>query len=206
MSAHERPVGATVEWYTPPELFARLGATFDLDPAASFGAPWVPARQFIVKADDGLAGPWAGHVWLNPPYGPAAAAFVDRMIQHGDGLLLLPSRTETIAYQRCLDAATTTCFLRDRLHFIRNDGFQARSSFGSTLFAFGSWAANVLVQADLGHTTTDWLVRDIALHRVEDAIRALPTLPPGRDGRIGAFEFGVWYRRQFLAAIDAARR
>ena len=37
---HERPVGATVEWYTPPELFDALGLTFDLDPAASFGAPW----------------------------------------------------------------------------------------------------------------------------------------------------------------------
>lgn len=152
MTAHERPVGASVEWYTPASLFDRLGATFDLDPAASFGAAHVPARQFITKDEDGLSGPWAGHVWLNPPYGPAAVPFVDRMIAHGDGLLLLPSRTDTAAYQRCLAAASATCLLRDRLWFVRDDGATGRSSFGSTLFAFGEWATAVLIAADLGWT------------------------------------------------------
>ena len=112
MTQHERPVGATVEWYTPPELFAALGVTFDLDPAASFGAAHVPARQFIIKEDDGLAGPWGGHVWLNPPYGPAGVPFIERMIVHGDGLLLLPSRTETewISSRSSSSLAVTVAF------------------------------------------------------------------------------------------------
>lgn len=152
MSVHERPVGATVEWYTPGELFHALGVTFDLDPAGA-GSP-TPSDAYCATVwshdTDGLAQPWFGHVWLNPPYGPAGVSFSDRMIAHDDGLLLLPSRTETAIYQRALIAADVACFLRDRLWFIRKDGFQARSSFGSTLFAFGEWAAQILRRADLG--------------------------------------------------------
>lgn len=153
MTVHEAPVGGSVEWYTPASLFDRLGATFDLDPAAAPDHAAVPARRFWTKADDGLDKTWVGHVWLNPPYGPAAVAFVTKMVIHGDGLLLLPSRTETDVYQRALIFATATCFLRDRLWFVRDDGKTGRSSFGSTLFAFGEWAADVLTAADLGYTS-----------------------------------------------------
>jgi hypothetical protein len=172
MTVHEKPVGATVEWYTPASLFDRLGLgparpdpapfgsmddgrpEFDLDPAAApEGHGHVPARWFVRPPSDGTAfWPWFGHVWLNPPYGPAGVKFVDRMIAHGDGLLLLPSRTETAVYQRALAAADVTCLLRDRLWFTRNDGVTGRSSFGSTLFAFGDWAANILSETDLGYT------------------------------------------------------
>ena len=45
---YERPVGATVEWYTPRSLFDALGLWFDLDPAAS-PSPYacVPADEFF---------------------------------------------------------------------------------------------------------------------------------------------------------------
>lgn len=157
VSVHERPVGDTTEWYTPVGLFLRLHlpkpAWFDLDPAASpEGAPFVPARTLWRKADDGLSREWFGHVWLNPPYGRAGVAFIDRMIAHGDGLMLLASRTETAAYQRALAAADAVCLLRNRLWFTREDGKTGRSSFGSTLFAFGAWAAGILSVADLGWT------------------------------------------------------
>lgn len=133
---YEKPVGATVEWFTPASLFdALLGPVFDLDPAS---------------ADSPLH--WTGHVWLNPPYGPAGVRFVNRMIDHGDGLLLLPSRTETRVYQRACDSADAIGLLRERLWFTRDDGFTGRSSFGSTLFAYGNWAAEILVNADLGVT------------------------------------------------------
>jgi hypothetical protein len=149
---HESPVGATVEWYTPASLFEALDAEFDLDPAASPEGVLtvVPARRFIRPPADGLAEAWVGHVWLNPPYGRQAPAFIDRMIEHGDGLLLLPSRTETKAYQRAWRAADAVCLLRDRLWFRRGDGETGRSSFGSTLFAFGDWAVLRLYAADLG--------------------------------------------------------
>ena len=154
MTIHEASVGATVEWYTPASLFAALGVEFDLDPAGAPAgqAPWVPARCIRTKKDNGLIVDWVGHVWLNPPYGPAGVEFIDRMIAHGDGLLLLPSRTETAAYQRALCAAYAFCLLRERLWFVRDDGVTGRSSFASTLFAFGGWASDVLFGADLGWT------------------------------------------------------
>ena len=154
MTVHERPVGATVEWYTPPELFRSLGLTFDLDPASPGKeiVPWVPADRHYTRHDDGLSLPWRGLVWLNPPYGPAGVQFIRRMIEHNDGVMLLPARTETRVFQEALSAAYATCFLRDRLHFIRDDGLQARSSFASVLFIFGGWLFEPLDDADLGVT------------------------------------------------------
>lgn len=154
MTIHERPVGATVEWYTPGNLFHALGVSFDLDPAGAEipTASDAYCMEVWTRVTNGLRKQWHGHVWLNPPYGRAAVPFIDRMIEHADGLLLLPSRTETAAYQRCLTAADALCLLRDRLWFVRNDDATGRSSFGSTLFAFGGWANDVLVGADLGWT------------------------------------------------------
>jgi hypothetical protein len=151
VTVHEKPVGATVEWYTPPELFRGLGE-FYLDPACGdIMQCHVPAVQHWFR--DGATMRWTGRVWLNPPYGPAGVPFIDRMIEHGNGLLLLPARTETQVFQRAARAADLICFLRDRLHFIREDGFQARSSFGSVLMAFGFDNVGRLGLADLGFMT-----------------------------------------------------
>lgn len=139
MTVHEAPVGATVEWYTPPSLFRDLGMAFDLDPASP-GAdvvPWVPARHHYTAKDNGLIQPWYGRVWLNPPYGQPGVAFIQRMIEHGNGVMLLPARTETRIFQQSAESATAVCFLRERLHFIRADGRQSRASFASVLFAYG---------------------------------------------------------------------
>lgn len=154
MTVHERPVGATVEWYTPPSLFEALGLTFDLDPAAS-PSPFaqVPADEFYHRLHDGLTQPWFGRVWLNPPYGPNLPRFVEKMCEHGDGLMLTAARTETRWWQRAAQSADAVCFLRERLHFIRNDGHQARSSFASTLFAWGGYSVIALRRADLGWLT-----------------------------------------------------
>jgi hypothetical protein len=151
MTVHEKPVGASVEWYTPPSLFDKLGLRFHLDPASpNPPVPWVPAARFYWE--DGHLLPWEGMVWLNPPYGPAAVPFIERMIEHDDGLLLIPARTETRIFQRAALNARFVVFLRDRLHFIRPNGEQARAPFGSVLMAFGRdpEMLDAVAAADLG--------------------------------------------------------
>ena len=148
---HERPIGATVEWYTPATLFAQLGLTFDLDPAGADNDN-VPARHKITDGRSGLDTPWTGRVWLNPPYGSQAVPFIERMIEHQDGLLLVAGRTETRWFQKAAVSADVVCFLRDRLHFVRGDGFQARSSHASVLMAWGDESCRAIWNADLGWT------------------------------------------------------
>src|SRR5271154_4331972 len=65
---------ATVEHYTPAEVITAarftLGA-IDLDPAscAQANEEVVRADKFFSQEEDGLALPWFGRIWLNPPGG-----------------------------------------------------------------------------------------------------------------------------------------
>lgn len=78
------------DYYTPSWVFERMGITFDLDVCAPPGGiSWIPAERYYTQEDDGLAQPWEGRVWMNPPYS-GVEPWADRMIDHGHGVALLP--------------------------------------------------------------------------------------------------------------------
>lgn len=78
------------DYYTPAWVFERLGITFDIDVCAPPGGiPWIPAERYFAMEDDGLAQPWEGRVWMNPPYS-SPSAWVDKFIAHGNGVCLVP--------------------------------------------------------------------------------------------------------------------
>ena len=80
----------TDERYTPAWVFEGMGLTFDTDPASPVGGgDCVPARIKLTREDDGLARPWVGLVWLNPPFS-AATPWADRFREHGRGVFLGP--------------------------------------------------------------------------------------------------------------------
>lgn len=154
--AYEHPgTGATAEWYTPPEVFESLGLTFDLDPAApAGGVPWVPARRYFTREDDGLTQPWRGRVWLNPPYGRQTPLWLERLAEHGDGIALVFARSDTAWFQAYAARATALCFIAGRLTFVPGDGRAGASTAGapSLLMAFGLPCACALGESGLGQT------------------------------------------------------
>lgn len=79
------------DYYTPAWVFERMGLEFDLDVCAPpDGIPWIPAKRFYTKADDGLSQPWEGRVWMNPPYSKPAP-WIERFIAHANGVCLVPA-------------------------------------------------------------------------------------------------------------------
>ena len=84
LSAHQSARMMTDEWLTPPEILAALGP-FDLDPCTPDAMPWQTAAARYTKRDDGLAQPWRGRVWLNPPFGREAVRWLRKLAAHGDG-------------------------------------------------------------------------------------------------------------------------
>jgi len=154
MGSHQSARAGTVTWLTPPHVIDALGP-FDLDPC---GAPgWHTAHEAYLLDDgqDGLALPWRGNVWLNPPYGNEAWTWLSRAADHatsgGSVIALIFARTETTGFVREVwGKADALKFLHGRLHFHHADGTRAAANSGapSVLVAYGSDAVTRL-EADI---------------------------------------------------------
>lgn len=151
---HRGHHGRTDEWLTPPEIIDALGP-FDLDPCAAAKQPWPTARKHFTIDDNGLAHPWEGRVWLNPPYGPETGRWLARLAEHGNGIALIFARTETNMFHRHgWQRAHGMLFLRGRLNFYLPDGTRSPKNAGapSVLIAYGKMNAARLEQAGIsGH-------------------------------------------------------
>lgn len=146
MGGHQSARMMKDEWLTPPELLENLGP-FDLDPCSPIERPWPTASEHFTVLDDGLKRPWHGRVWLNPPYGREATAWLDRLATHGCGTALIFARTETeMFFSQVWERAHALLFLRGRLHFHHVDGSRAAANAGapSVLIAYGEGDACVL--------------------------------------------------------------
>lgn len=140
-------MGRSVEWLTPPELVRALGA-FDLDPCAHPDQFYRTAATMIAPPTDGLSGDWWGRVWLNPPYGHGVLVkWIKRLASHGDGVALVPARTEVEKwfFPYVWESATALLFRRGRIYFHRPDGSTlGNAGHGSVLVAYGEQNATAL--------------------------------------------------------------
>jgi phage N-6-adenine-methyltransferase len=131
---------ASDEWETPQSLFDELDwivGGFTLDPCAT--AQNAKCDRFFTKHEDGLAQPWEGKVFVNPPYGREIGRWVSKAYEESlKGALvvcLLPARTDTRWWQDYAKHGHV-CFLRGRLKF-----GQAKNAapFPSAIVIFGRY-------------------------------------------------------------------
>lgn len=160
MSAGARLFGVddaldTDAWYTPPWIFEGLDVTFDLDVSSpADGLPWLPARQRYTVADDGLALPWHGLVWCNPPYS-APTAWCRRWAQHPDGFLLIRADLSTSGPFTAASAATSLYVPAKRIQFVNGQGGGTGAvNFSSVLLGRGVTADRAIERLAATHGGT----------------------------------------------------
>ncbi len=148
------------EWLTPPGILDSVVSVLGeigLDPCSEPARANVPAGAHFTEKDDGLAQPWSGTVFANPPYS-AADAFVEKLIaswKEGEvtqAIALLPSRTDR-AWFRALVAVATVCFVTGRIKFNRADGesvSKGGAPFPSGIFYLGLRAGADRFAAEFG--------------------------------------------------------
>jgi hypothetical protein len=172
---HQSPVMGKDEWLTPPHILAALGP-FDLDPCSPIARPWPTAANHYTIEDDGLTKPWAGRVWLNPPYGQEAKRWLARLADHGDGVALIFARTETEMFvEHVWNRADALLFLFGRLHFHHVNGSRAAANSGapSVLIAYGSRNVHALGKCSLpGAFLHGWHKRKDSCADMVEAMRS----------------------------------
>jgi len=144
MKHHCTPEGKTNDWITPTYIMKQLGK-FDFDPCPYPKPEW-----------DGLSLEWSGRIWCNPPFSRSQRElWMQKMAEHGNGIMLIPAATETNAFYRWVWLkATAICFLRGRPHFYYPSGIRAPFNSGTAivLIAYGDYNARILSASTLGVT------------------------------------------------------
>ena len=137
-----------VEWYTPQPYVEAARAVMggiDLDPASSDHAQeTVRAAAYHTLETDGLARPWRGRVWLNPPYrADLIAAFVEKLLDEleagnvTEAVLLVHARTDAVWFHEAAGGAAAVCLTRGRIRFATPDGPGDSPTTGSAFLYFG---------------------------------------------------------------------
>lgn len=135
-------------WYTPRWLMEQLAIHFDMDVCAPRREEHrtIPAARYLTEDEDGLTTPWEGIVWCNPPYSKPEA-WADKMIKHGDGILLVHMPNNARWAVRAQWAAEAVRLVQ-AMHFERPNGATQRPGYSLMLLAYGERAAKSLGAVD----------------------------------------------------------
>lgn len=157
----------TPEHYTPDHiltLVSEVTGGIDLDPCSnSKTSPHVPALAHYTAEDDGLALPWRGSVFMNPPYGRVIGEWIKKLIREFESgnvcqaIALVPARTDTEWWDTLISCAGTIpliCFVRGRLTFVNNSD---PAPFPSALVYLGDNRAEFYsVFSSIGRVWAQW--------------------------------------------------
>lgn len=156
-------VAQSEDWTTPPHILEAVvrafGSGIDLDPCGNPSSIVPAARQIWlpkwadaaledrgelpegVEVGDGLEAPWAGNVFVNPPYSSKPmGAFMAKGVElagegRGSAIFLVPSKTDIRCWQKHARTAAAACFIDGRLTF---GGAESPCTFPSALVLWTS--------------------------------------------------------------------
>ena len=139
----------SVEWYTPAlyvDAAREVMGRIDLDPASNDEAnEIVKAGTYYTEEMDGLSQEWFGNVWLNPPYGSACRAFIERTItlkiegRIDQAVILVNANSNDTGWFRPL-WDHLLCFTYGRVNFYGPNGQESGPTHGSCFVYLGDRA------------------------------------------------------------------
>ena len=146
-------------WATPQDTFDALAAEFgpfDLDVCAT--PENAKCARYYTREDNGLAQPWEGSCWMNPPYGREIKAWMRKAYEASQNgatvVCLVPARTDT-AWWHDYAMKGQIRFLRGRLKF---GGAANSAPFPSAVVVF----ANAQISGGTPSAESDCSVEDLA--------------------------------------------
>jgi len=144
------------DFLTPPEIVEAMGE-FDLDPCASSRQETSLAmRSYCYPTDDGLILPWAGSVFVNPPFSELKK-WVERFICHRNGVILVPARVEVQWFGRLWKYADGIFFTEGTIKYLVPEGRTPPGFFGGAFCAIGNENVDRLRKIPLkGTLVVDW--------------------------------------------------
>lgn len=138
------------DYYTPKWLFDALKLTFDLDVACPPEGPLhTPTKAFYTQKDDGLAQPWYGLVFMNPPFSNYTP-WLNKWLQHKNGILICPVVKSQWFYDLWNSEARLTIGDPDKsgMKFTTHEGTK-RIMPNVMIGAIGTTAINALINSNL---------------------------------------------------------
>ncbi|HEX5591996.1 MAG TPA: DNA N-6-adenine-methyltransferase [Solirubrobacterales bacterium] len=128
---------ATDDWATPQDLFDKLNAEFGFQLDVCASNENAKCSVFYTAEQDGLAQPWTGTCWMNPPYGVVIGKWVakarESAVQGATVVCLVPARVDTAWFQENCPFGEIR-FLRGRVKF---GGSENSAPFPSAIVVFG---------------------------------------------------------------------
>ena len=139
------------DWETPPDFFAELDKEFRFTLDACALPETAKCADYFTPKDDGLSRPWiaprGGAVFCNPPYSrrtkdsPGQEAWIKKAAEEGQRpgavvVMLIPARTDTLAFHKYIYHKAEIRFIKGRLRFRVNGQTGDAAPFPSMVVIF----------------------------------------------------------------------
>ena len=130
------------DWTTPKDFFEKYNNKYNfvIDAACESHNCLCDNGYCIDNGIDGLKQEWSkeqGYIWCNPPYGRAIKMWIEKAHnEYKKGakiVLLIPARTDTVAWHKFIFGTAKVDFIKGRLKF---GGSKTNAPFPSAIVIF----------------------------------------------------------------------